>query len=626
MRTLCGALLVVAVGCAPAATTPAPAATVDAGMPDADPEIVELAAPASPPPPPPLVVDTGDLEAIQKRGTLRVLVFGQGELLLPRAGKSTLSDRELAAGLAASLGVTAEPVSVERYEDLIPLLLEGKGDIIAARLAETAERKQRIVFSRPTAVVEEFVVGRVDDPAAPKDLAGLAGKTVTVRKSSSYRETLDALIQAGASLLVGEAAEDTDTATIVEQVAHKKLDYTVVDGDLLAHIQGYVPSVRALFAVKQGRQIALGIRPTNPKLKAAADAYLVQTAMTSHARKLNTGDLDVIRKRGSLRMITRNDATSYHLYKGQQRGFDYELTRLFAQNQGLRLDVLVVDEDAELVAALLDGRGDVIAAQLVPSTALSQQVALSVPYLRADDELAQKSGVVTPVVWGVRKENNALRAALDRFMKKTDRSLEHNVLRARYFGQTVNAATKAPSPGLPPGTLSAYDDIFRARATQYGLDWRLVASQAFQESGFDPRARSWVGAQGLMQVMPATGVEMGFKKLEDPDEGAHAGVRYLAHLIDQFERELPFKQRVRFALAAYNAGKGHVDDARALAAELGLNPNKWFKNVEKTMLLLQDRKYARRARHGWCRGEEPVKYVSEIQSRYDNYLTVVRGL
>ena len=81
---------------------------------------------------------------------------------------------------------------------------------------------------------------------------------------------------------------------------------------------------------------------------------------------------------------------------------------------------------------------------------------------------------------------------------------------------------------------------------------------------------------------------------------------------------------MRFALAAYNAGLGHVIDARRLAKQKGWDPNRWFGNVEKAMLLLKERKYARAARHGYCRGTEPVKYVSKIQTYYDAYVKVVK--
>jgi membrane-bound lytic murein transglycosylase F len=91
-------------------------------------------------------------------------------------------------------------------------------------------------------------------------------------------------------------------------------------------------------------------------------------------------------------------------------------------------------------------------------------------------------------------------------------------------------------------------------------------------------------------------------------------------LLGQLDPTLPFKHRLRFALAAYNAGLGHVLDARRLAREQGLDPNKWFGHVEKAMLLLEKPQYYRRARHGYCRGSEPVKYVSEIQTRYGQYI------
>src|SRR5213075_817260 len=139
-----------------------------------------------------LVVDTGDLDAIQKRKSLRVLVFGGGEVLLPRAGASTVTDRELAAEFAQSLGVDVDPISVAKFGDLIPMLNDGKGDMIVARLAQTDERAKQIAFSRPTAVVNEMLIAKKGDTL--KSVADLAGKTVTVRKSSSYRETLDKIV------------------------------------------------------------------------------------------------------------------------------------------------------------------------------------------------------------------------------------------------------------------------------------------------------------------------------------------------------------------------------------------------------------------------------------------------
>lgn len=675
-----------------------------------DPEIVQVKAEGAPARA--LVVDTGDLDAIAKRGALRVLVYGGEQAVLPRAGASTTSDRELAADFAHELGVTVEPIVVPRYADLVPMLLEGKGDLIAARMTQTKERAKQIAFSRPTTTVSELLVGKKGAASAPTKVAELAGATITVRGSSSYRETLDALRdKEKLAVTVADAPEDKDTPALVHDVAAGTIALTVCDSDLLAHVQAYEPDAVALFPLKEGRVIGFGLRPSNPKLKAAADAFLVQRALHAHALEASLGDLDAIKKRGSLRMLTRNNAISYFLHKGQQQGFDYELLKLFAKEQGLRLDVVVPPEASDLIPWLLAGKGDVIAAQLTITDARKRDVAFSEPYLFADEVLVQKAGtppitaldglkgttihvrksssyrstldtlqaahgpftvvdapegteteeliaqvgegtipltvadstiaaveasyrsdvqVTLPlttgarIAYGTRPTSSKLLGALDAFVKKRYRGLEYNVLKKQYFENQRVITAGREADVRATGTISDYDVLMKERARQYGLDWRLLAAQAYQESRFDPKAKSWVGAQGLFQVMPATGREMGFSDLEDPQQGVHAGTQYMAKLIDSFDARIPFKQRVRFALAAYNAGRGHVEDARLLAAEQGLDPNRWFGNVEKTMLLLQQPKYARRARHGYCRGEEPVKYVSEIQSRYDNWISVVK--
>jgi membrane-bound lytic murein transglycosylase F len=123
-----------------------------------------------------------------------------------------------------------------------------------------------------------------------------------------------------------------------------------------------------------------------------------------------------------------------------------------------------------------------------------------------------------------------------------------------------------------------------------------------------------------MQIMPATAVELGIENLSDPEAAIHAGIRYLDWVRDRFEPELAVQDRMWFTLAAYNAGPGHVRDARRLAREIGLNPNRWFENVEKAMLLLSSVEYSSNARHGYCRCGEPVAYVRQIRERYNAYV------
>ena len=229
-----------------------------------------------------------------------------------------------------------------------------------------------------------------------------------------------------------------------------------------------------------------------------------------------------------------------------------------------------------------------------------------------------------PIGYAVRPTNPELRDALDVFVKRRYRGRDYNRAKRRYFENRRAIARHHNRRMSVTGVISPYDKFLKKYARRYSLDWRLLAAQAYVESRFDPRARSWVGARGLFQVMPRTGEALGFKNLDDPETSVHAGAKYMARLIDRFDSKLPFEQRVRFALASYNAGIGHVLDARRLARQEGLDPDRWFDNVERAMLLLAQPKYARRARYGFCRGTEPVAYVSHIQNLYDAYVEAAR--
>ena len=122
--------------------------------------------------------------------------------------------------------------------------------------------------------------------------------------------------------------------------------------------------------------------------------------------------------------------------------------------------------------------------------------------------------------------------------------------------------------------------------------------------------------------MPATARELGCDRPQEPRPAIRAAARYLKKIMKRCDDEpaVLLKDRVRFALGAYNAGAGHLEDARQLARAQGLDGDRWFGNVETAMLLLSKPKHYRNARHGFARGDETVRYVSEIQARYDAYV------
>ena len=124
--------------------------------------------------------------------------------------------------------------------------------------------------------------------------------------------------------------------------------------------------------------------------------------------------------------------------------------------------------------------------------------------------------------------------------------------------------------------------LFRRYGSQYNMDWMLMAAQAYQESRLDHSARSPVGAIGIMQIMPATGKEMNVGDIRRLEPNVHAGVKLMRQYVDRYYANEPMDEmnKVLFAFAAYNAGPGNIAKMRREAAARGLDPDKWFNNVE----------------------------------------------
>ena len=226
-----------------------------------------------------------------------------------------------------------------------------------------------------------------------------------------------------------------------------------------------------------------------------------------------------------------------------------------------------------------------------------------------------------PLSWVVRADNSQLLSAVNRFIDKTYRQRDYNVLHARYFEHSIKYTS--PEDAVDNellalgGELSPYDDLVRRHADEFGFDWRLIVAQMYQESRFNPRAVSDAGAVGLMQLLPTTADEIGITELYRPAASIEAGVRYLNSQYQRLDPELTFEDRIWFSLAAYNAGFGRLQQARSRAAAMGLDPDRWFDNVEKAMLSMAD--------DTACHCGQPVAYVREIRARYHNYVRLTRA-
>lgn len=225
--------------------------------------------------------------------------------------------------------------------------------------------------------------------------------------------------------------------------------------------------------------------------------------------------------------------------------------------------------------------------------------------------------------WGLRLEQVVLEQKLNDYIARQYRGLYYNITYNRYFREKKTISTHEAYRVGSGRAISPYDELVKNESLKYGLDWRLITSQMYQESRFNPKARSYAGAQGLLQVMPRTGRQFGYSNLTRPENGVAAGLAYMDWLEQRFPAHLDLAEKLYFTLAAYNAGHGHVEDARRLAERLGKDPDKWFGHVEEAMLLLSQPEYARQARYGYVRGTEPVKYVRQIKNRYLGYVSAL---
>ncbi len=175
------------------------------------------------------------------------------------------------------------------------------------------------------------------------------------------------------------------------------------------------------------------------------------------------------------------------------------------------------------------------------------------------------------------------------------------------------------------GKLSVFDEQIKSESSRISWDWRLIASLIYQESKFNPYVKSESGAYGLMQFMPITAEYFGIDHEANPRLQLRMGVRYLKMLEKNMEDiRIPEKERLKFVLAAYNAGYGHIIDARNLAKKYGKDPNVWDNNVGFFIKNKVEFYNDSVVRYGYLRGAETYRYVSEILERYDHYKNIIK--
>jgi membrane-bound lytic murein transglycosylase F len=229
--------------------------------------------------------------------------------------------------------------------------------------------------------------------------------------------------------------------------------------------------------------------------------------------------------------------------------------------------------------------------------------------------------------FALRKTSPLLKARLNQWLTKFTQKVAFKYMKHKYFELSqITKNTQSEFSSLGGGQISKYDALFQKEAQKYDWDWKLIAALAYQESKFNPDAVSFGGAYSMMQFMPEVGPKYGVYPGSPPEIQIAGGVKKL-HADFRSWPDIPDKtQRQKFALASYNAGKGHIKDAQRLAEKHGLDPKVWDDNVEEMVKNLSKREFYRDevVQNGSMRGAHTHKYVRSIFSRFETYKTMFR--
>lgn len=256
----------------------------------------------------------------------------------------------------------------------------------------------------------------------------------------------------------------------------------------------------------------------------------------------------------------------------------------------------------------------------IPLTVVSRDIArLNATYYR-DLDVGLELSFPQKAAWGVAPQRAWLADSVNSWMATADARRDNSDLLKRYFEMSKGRTFERFD--FSKGYISSYDNLFKTYAERIGWDWRLLAAQGWAESRFRPNARSWVGARGLMQIMPRTarGYKTPVSALNNPETSINVATQLLRDLDRQLQSYVPNdRERLKFVVGSYNVGIAHVLDAMRLCEKYGMDPQVWDGNVAQALLMKSKPEYYNDpvVRYGYCRGSEPVGYVREIMAFYD---------
>jgi len=382
--------------------------------------------------------------------------------------------------------------------------------------------------------------------------------------------------------------------------------------------------------------------------------------------------LERIIKSGVLVVTSSNGPVSYYEGPFGFTGFEYDLANAFADS--LDVELAIIDEpDLQDQLNSIDNQATHFVANGITITQqLSQQVRFTTPYLETPQQVIYRRGdqrprkvedlvgrdivviagsahaqqlavlIVDSTVYTIKRNlyprarvgfeltepqavawafaqnaDDSLYNAANQFLENQQELGTLAKLEQKYFsdeGFDVGGALAFSS--RIESRLPKWETYFREAANEFEIDWLLLAAVSYQESLWNQNARSFTGVRGLMMLTQATARQMGIKNRVDPEQSIYGGAKYLTITLDRIPERIVSPDRIWMALAAYNVGFGHLEDARKITQRQGGDPDVWL-DVKERLPLLAKKKYYSQTKHGYARGWEPVTYVENIRNYYN---------
>lgn len=332
----------------------------------------------------------------------------------------------------------------------------------------------------------------------------------------------------------------------------------------------------------------------------------------------------LVQPAGKKRVSDVTELVGKTVYVEKDSKYHYRMQNLDKELGG-GIDIVPISKDSLITEDLIEmvDHGE------IPMTVVDSDIAeLNKSYYPRLD-IGMKISLDQYSSWAVGNDCDSLAARLDRWEKKSDNSDAIRAIYRKYFEiSKTSGALPDPSASyglrIKNGVISQFDDLFRKHSGIPGYDWRLLAAIGYNESRFDNSVVSWAGAQGLMQLMPATARAMGISSeaILNPDANIMAAARLLKKLDSSLAGKVPDKEeRLKFVVAAYNCGLGHIYDAIALAGKYGLDPAVWTGNVSEAALMKSRPQYYNDpvVKNGYFRGRETTEFVERVMNVYSYF-------